>query len=255
MKGKNVVLLALMLLMIFSVHAKGGKEGAQTGASSMSLYEMDKFEIKGKTLTILFVGHGTLMMEYNKKVIHIDPVASVGDYSNSPAGDLILVTHQHGDHLDAGAIAKITKKNTVLIANVESAKALTGAVVMKNGDQKNVAGIGIEAVPAYNTTAGREGFHPQGRDNGYILNFDGFRVYVAGDTEVNEDILQLRNIDVAFLPMNQPYTMLPEQVANVAKAIRPLVLYPYHYGQTDPNLLVELLKNEPGIELRIRKMQ
>jgi L-ascorbate metabolism protein UlaG (beta-lactamase superfamily) len=123
---------------------------------------------------------------------------------------------------------------------------------MKNGDVKTVAGIHIEAVPAYNP---EKQFHPKGNGNGYVMTFGDKRVYVAGDTENVPEIKTLKNIDVAFLPMNLPFTMTPEQVADLAKAIRPKVLYPYHYGNTDPNQLVNLLKDEKGIEVRIRNLK
>ena len=118
--------------------------------------------------------------------------------------------------------------------------------------EKTISGIKIEAVPAYNPG---KPFHPKGNGNGYILTFGDKRVYIAGDTEDVPEIKALKNIDVAFLPMNQPYTMTPEQVADVAKLIRPKILYPYHFGNTDTAKLVELLKDEKGIEVRIRNLQ
>ena len=129
---------------------------------------------------------------------------------------------------------------------------------MANGDVKTVQGFRIEAVPAYNIvheqSAGNP-FHPKGRGNGYVITFSDKRVYIAGDTENTPEMKRLRDIDVAFLPMNLPYTMTPEMVADAAKAFKPKILYPYHYGQTDPNKLVDLLKNSKDIEVRIRKMR
>ena len=135
---------------------------------------------------------------------------------------------------------------------------VAGGIVMKNGEVKTVLGLKIEAVPAYNIEHKRsngEPFHPKGRGNGYIITFDDKRVYVGGDTENTPEMKKLKNIDIAFLPMNLPYTMTPEMVADAAKAFKPKILYPYHYGQTDPNKLVDLLKDSKEIKVRIRKMR
>ena len=129
---------------------------------------------------------------------------------------------------------------------------------MKNGDVQTVKGIRIEAVPAYNIVHKRpngQPYHPKGVGNGYVLTFGDKRVYVAGDTENIPEMKALRGIDIAFLPMNLPYTMTPEMVADAAQAFQPKVLYPYHYGETDPSELVKLLEGQKGIEVRIREMQ
>jgi L-ascorbate metabolism protein UlaG (beta-lactamase superfamily) len=217
--------------------------------------ETDIFKLKDGTLKITFIGHGTLMLDWNGFIIHVDPIQREADYTSLPKAELILITHEHGDHLDPAAISMIKKQGTMIIANESSAKRLSGAEIMKNGEQKTAGGIKIEAIPAYNTTAGREHFHPKGRDNGYILSFGSERLYIAGDTEDTPEMKALKNISIAFLPMNQPYTMTPEQVADAAKTFRPKVLYPYHYGDTDPERLKVLLKNEPDIEVRIRDMR
>ena len=127
---------------------------------------------------------------------------------------------------------------------------------MKNGDVLQLAkDIKLEAVPAYNTTPGRDKFHPKGRDNGYILTLGGTRIYIAGDTEDITELNQVKDIDIAFLPVNQPYTMTPEQAIRAAKIIKPRVLYPYHYGETDIYKVKDGLKNETGTEVRIRALQ
>jgi L-ascorbate metabolism protein UlaG (beta-lactamase superfamily) len=220
-------------------------------AYAQSKFEADILKTSGGDLRITFIGHGTLMMDYAGKVIHIDPVSMYADYAALPKADLILVTHEHGDHLDAKAIQAVSTANTTLIVNPGSAKASPNASVMKNSDVKTVAGIHIEAVPAYNL---EKPFHSRGNGNGYVLTFGDKRIYVAGDTENVAEIKALKNIDVAFLPMNQPYTMTPEQVADVAKAMRPKVLYPYHFGNTDTGALVDLLKGDKEIEVRVRKL-
>jgi L-ascorbate metabolism protein UlaG (beta-lactamase superfamily) len=126
---------------------------------------------------------------------------------------------------------------------------------LENGEETSAAGYRIEAVPAYNIVHMRsEGqpYHPKGNGNGYIITFGDTRVYVAGDTENTPEMKALEDIDVAFLPMNLPYTMTPEMVADAARAFRPRILYPYHFGETDTSELVRLLAGEEGIEVRVR---
>jgi L-ascorbate metabolism protein UlaG (beta-lactamase superfamily) len=215
-------------------------------------FQEDVFKAAGGDLKITFIGHGTLMLTYAGKVIHVDPVSMYANYAILPKADLILVTHEHGDHLDMKAIQAVSKANTEIINSIGAAAVLVNGTVMKNGEMKTVAGIKIEAVPAYNL---EKQFHPKGSGNGYVLTLGDTRVYVAGDTENVPEIKALKNIDVAFLPMNLPFTMTPEQVSDVAKAIMPKVLYPYHFGQTDAGKVAELLKDVKGIEVRIRDMQ
>jgi L-ascorbate metabolism protein UlaG (beta-lactamase superfamily) len=215
-------------------------------------FQEDVIKTSGGDLRITFIGHGTLMFSYAGKVIHIDPVSMYADYTTLPKADLVLVTHEHGDHLDPKAIDAVRTAKTVIACNAASAKSIPGAIVMKNGDTQTLADIPVEAVPAYNP---EKQFHPKGNGNGYVLTFADKRVYVAGDTENVPEMKALKGIDIAFLPMNQPYTMTPEQVADAAKVIKPKVLYPYHFGNTDTAKLVELLKDEKEIEVRIRDLQ
>ena len=224
-------------------------------AGANDTFQNDIFGYNGETLEITFLGHGTLMIQFTGRVIHVDPVSREADYSLLPDADLILITHHHGDHLDVGAIQHIRAEKTIIIADETSAAQVAGSVVMKNGDVRSEIGIQIEAMPAYNTTAGRSRFHPRGRDNGYILTIGDMRVYIAGDTEFIPEIKRLREIDIAFLPMNQPYTMTPQQAAGAAKAFRPRILYPYHFGNTDVSELTSLLEDETDIEVRIRNME
>jgi L-ascorbate metabolism protein UlaG (beta-lactamase superfamily) len=203
-------------------------------------------------LKITFIGHGSLMLTYAGKVIDVDPVSMYADYTTLPKADLILITHEHPDHLDMKAIQAVSTSDTEIVVNPGSAKILVNGIVLKNGDTKTVSGVKIEAVPAYNPA---KPFHPKGNGNGYVLTLGDKRVYIAGDTENVPEIKALKNIDIAFLPMNLPYTMTPEQVADVAKAMKPKVLYPYHYGNTDAGKLVDLLKDEKEIDVRIRDLK
>ena len=221
-------------------------------------FEEDVIGTSEGDLKIAFVGHGTLMFTFKGKVIHVDPVSREADYSTMPGADLILLTHEHGDHLDTKAINILRKDRTRLVLTKTCAERVTGGIVMQNGDVRTVDGLKIEAVPAYNIAHKRSSgqpFHPKGQGNGYVITFGDKKVYVAGDTENTPEMKKLKGIDVAFLPMNLPYTMTPEMVADAARAFKPGVVYPYHYGQTDPNKLVDLLKDSPEIEVRIREMQ
>jgi L-ascorbate metabolism protein UlaG (beta-lactamase superfamily) len=174
------------------------------------------------------------------------------DYTSIPQADLIFVTHEHGDHYDKDAIKQLTQVGTRFITNARCAEMQGYGLVMKNGDKEDLdSGIKVEAVPAYNITEGRTQFHPKGRDNGYILTLDGLRIYIAGDTEDIPEMAGIQDIDIAFLPCNQPYTMTPEQLIKAARVIKPKVLFPYHYGQTDVSTLPASLK-EDGIDVRIR---
>jgi len=221
------------------------------------MFEMDPIQTSTGKLEITFIGHGTLMMKFNEKVIHIDPWSKLADYATLPKADIILITHDHHDHLDSKAIADLcTDQTTILLTQMCADQTIAGTV-MENGDVKTIDGIKIEAVPAYNIEHMRSPgnpYHPKGYGNGYILTFGDKRVYVAGDTENTPEVKALEHIDVAFLPMNLPYTMTPEMVADAAKALKPKILYPYHFGQTDTSKLKELLNDETTIEIRIRKM-
>ena len=155
----------------------------------------------------------------------------------------------------AKAISQLTKQDTKLITNRRCSDMLGGkGQVMKNGDSATIGEWNIEAVPAYNTSKGKEQFHPKGRDNGFVLTIDGFRIYIAGDTEDIDEMKDISDIDVAFLPCNQPFTMTPEQVAKATKTIHPKVLFPYHYGNTDIRQVRTLLKDS-STDVRIRQYQ
>ena len=223
----------------------------------MENFEKDIIKTSAGDLAITFIGHGSLMLNFGGKVIHVDPYSQLTDYGKLPKADLILVAHDHPDHLDPMALQSVRTRDTVVILTEGCAEKVAGGISMKNGDVQTVMGIKIEAVPAYNLLHKRPDgqlFHPRGFGNGYVLTFGDKRIYVAGDTENIPEMKSLAGIDYAFLPMNLPYTMTPEMAADAAKMFRPKVLYPYHYGETDPSLLAALLKDSPDIEVRIRKM-
>jgi L-ascorbate metabolism protein UlaG (beta-lactamase superfamily) len=206
-------------------------------------------------LKITPIKHASLMLEFNDKVIHIDPW-SEGDYTGLPKADLILITDIHGDHMDPAKIKEIKKDSTVIVAPAAVAKTVTEATIIGNGESKTIEGIQIEAVPMYNLVRGpSQGklFHDKGRGNGYILTLGGKRIYISGDTECIPEMKSLRNIDVAFVCMNLPYTMTPDEAAECVKAFKPKIVYPYHYRDSDLNVFTNALKSEKGIEVRLGK--
>lgn len=220
-------------------------------------FEIDVLHTSAGDLFITFLGHGSLLMNFKGMNIYVDVYGEVADYSRLPKADLVFLTHEHFDHLDPKALAFIQTEKTILVYTDACAQMVKGGIVMRNGDRQTVAGILVEAVPAYNLVHMRpsgDPFHPKGSGNGYIMDFGGTRLYVAGDTENIPEMKALKGIDVAFLPMNLPYTMTPEMVADAARVFRPRVLYPYHQGDTDVTKLTGLLKGEKEIEVRIRKM-
>ena len=219
-------------------------------------YEVDEFTTaSGKTVKFHALMHACIRIQYDGKEIQIDPVSKLGNrtvnYADMPKADYIFVTHEHGDHYDAGALKLLSGDKTQLVMNKRCADMYGSGKVMVNGDKLQLGVITVEAVAAYNSTPGREQFHPKGRDNGYILTIDGLRIYIAGDTEDIPEMSAIKDIDIAFLPCNQPFTMTPEQLIRAAKVIKPRVLFPYHYGQTDLSTVPAALKGT-GIDVRIR---
>lgn len=234
----------LFVLLAFSTVASG--------------FETDTIQTSAGDLKITFIGHGTLMFEFGGEVIHVDPVAREADYAKLPKAGIILITHEHGDHFDLDTVNLLRTEKTAVVLTETCSKQFEEGIVLRNGDVKVVKGIRVEAVPAYNLVHMRtpgNPFHPKGVGNGYIVTFGDKRLYVAGDTENVPEMKALTEIDIAFLPMNLPYTMTPEMVADAAKAFKPAVLYPYHFGETDTSKLVDLLRDTKGVEVRIRDMK
>jgi L-ascorbate metabolism protein UlaG (beta-lactamase superfamily) len=220
--------------------------------------ESDTIKTSRGDLVIHFLGHSSLIILWGGKTIHVDPVSVEADYTTLPRADMIIITHEHFDHLDPKAVDHIKTAATLIVGSAEVEKQIPETIVMKNGDTRSVDGLTIEAVPAYNIKHMRapgKPFHPKGVGNGYVVTFGDLRLYIAGDTENIPEMKKLQNIDIAFLPMNLPYTMTPEMVADAAGMFRPKVLYPYHQGETDTAKLLALMKDEKDIDVRIRKMK
>ena len=234
--------------------------GCLTAASCNAAQKVDEFTTKsGKKVTITCIKHGSLEINYNGTEIQVDPVGTfvtpATDYAQFPKANIILITHEHKDHYDLEAITTLRNKATSIFVNNAVFNMFKNGIVMRNGDSIQYApDIKIEAVPAYNYTEGHTQFHPKGRDNGYILTLDGLRIYIAGDTEDIPEMANLKDIDIAFLPCNQPYTMTVEQLVKAAKTFKPKVVFPYHYSSTPVNQAIMKLAGT-GIEVRIRDYQ
>jgi L-ascorbate metabolism protein UlaG (beta-lactamase superfamily) len=241
------ILLAILVIVTLYTYSAVAEEA----------FVKDIIETSAGDLEITFVGHGSLVMTFDKKTIHIDPFGRLTDYSKLPDADVVFITHDHGDHLDPNALEKIRTGETIVVCTEKCAERVEGGIIMKNGDKREVAGIGVEAVPAYNLVHKRDNgefYHPKGVGNGYVMTFGDTRVYIAGDTENTPEMKALKDIDIAFLPMNLPYTMTPEMVADAVVAFKPTVLYPYHYGKTNISKLEKLLEDNEDTEVRVRKM-
>ncbi len=246
---KTFIPLLIMILVFFV--------GKSQPLNSVKILEKDTLQSTKGNMIITFIGHGTLMIEAGSLVIHIDPVGREADYSLLPKADFILITHEHGDHLDKSILPVITQTKTVTIVSESCKNLVDNSLVFVNGQNKTFGDINIEAVPAYNIVNKRadgKAYHPKGNGNGYVITYGGIKIYIGGDTENIPEMANLKQIDVAFLPMNLPYTMTPQMAADAARIFMPVILYPYHFGETNPQLLIDLLK-DTTIKVRVRKMK
>jgi L-ascorbate metabolism protein UlaG (beta-lactamase superfamily) len=201
--------------------------------------EGDSYETEGGKIVVNPISHASFVMSVPGMVIYNDPVGAAAAYEGHAAPDLILITHEHGDHYDPETLAAIVGEQTRLIVNPAVfgmlADELKGkATAIGNGESTEAGAIRIEAIPAYNTTEDRLKYHPKGRDNGYVLSVDGRRVYIAGDTEDIPEMRALTGIDIAFVPMNLPFTMDVDQASSAVAEFAPKFVYPYHYKGSDP---------------------
>ncbi len=243
----------------------GPAMSAACGAQEKGL-SGDRVTTDHGVLTIHPVRHATLLMQWNGKTIYVDPVGGAKPFTDLPKPDLVLVTHIHFDHFDPATLKAIVPAGgqpTIIVPAAvaekipEALRGRTKVKVLANGEKTEVAEIAVEAVPAYNTTPGKERFHPKGRDNGYVLTMGGKRVYVAGDTEDTAEMRALKGIDIAFLPMNLPYTMSVPKAADAIRQFKPKIVYPYHYRsgdgtKADLEKLKSLVGDRSGIEIRSR---
>lgn len=250
---KNILTVMLTVLTCASCSAQ--KANQSPGNEKVR----DVYKTKsGKFVSFTFIKHASFEIKFDDVSIQVDPVTKLPpetDYNDFEKANFILVTHEHFDHFDKGAIATLSDNDTQVVLNKRCADMLGSGKAMGNGEKLQLRDdILVEAVPAYNTSPDHLQFHPKGRDNGYVLDLDGLRIYIAGDTEDIPEMANLKDIDIAFLPCNQPYTMTPQQLANAAKMFNPRVVYPYHYSDTPINEVLKLLEGS-NIKVEIRAMK
>lgn len=238
---------------------------AAAPASAQDSYEQDTIHTSGGDLEITFLRHATLMFTFNDLVIHVDPWSRAADYSQLPKADIVLVTHDHNDHLDQRALRQVLKggsyysehDSTTLIYTKLCADRLPGGTVLRNGMTWKVKGIQIEAVPAYCLIPRDNPYsqpHTRWECNGYILTFGDTRVYIASETENIEELKDIRDIDIAFLAMDSIFNLTPEEAVGVVNVFKPNVIYPYHFSDADLTPFIEAFANNPDIEVRVRNM-
>ena len=231
--------------------------GMLFAVSGVAWAQSDTVATNKGDLKITPIAHASFQLQWDGKIIYIDPSGQVGgDYSALPKGDLILVTDVHGDHQDRAKIDLLKKAGTILVAPKAVAATITEAQVISNGEKKTVAGVEIEAVPMYNLVRGPQPgtlFHDKGRGNGYVLTLGGKRLYIAGDTECIAEMKALKNIDVAFVPMNLPYTMPPSEAAGCVNAFKPKIVFPYHHRGSNLEEFASAVQGTPGVEIRLLK--
>ena len=231
------------------------------GRSKAPEYPSDTITARdGSEFTLTFFKHASLAITVGDKHIYVDPVSGYADYAALPQADIVLVTHSHYDHLDIAAVEKVLTPDTEIVCDRTSAEAFEmNCYTMRPGSVATPRDyVKIEATAAYNTSQGHTQFHPKNREDcGYILTIGGTRIYIAGDTEPTPEMKTLKNIDIAFLPVNQPYTMTVDQAVEAVKTIAPTIFYPYHYGEVEEKTDIDRLARElEGItEVRIRPLE
>ena len=207
---------------------------------------------------VLPINHATFALSWKDKIIYLDPVGGATRFRNVPRPTIVLITDIHGDHMEGATLSAIEAKNADIVAPLAVFQQLSSDLrpktkVLANGEKADIQGITVEAIPMYNTTAGRLSNHTKGRGNGYVLTIGGKRIYIAGDTEDIPEMRALRNIDLAFVCMNLPFTMDINQAASAVREFRPKAVYPYHYSGSDVNKFKQLVGQDLGIEVRLRK--
>ncbi len=246
---KRVIIFSLVLFACLSGNIKA--------ENPTKPIEKDTLKTELGNMVISFIGHATLLIEAGHKAVYIDPIAQNIDFKTLPKADIILITHEHNDHLSTSSIELIANPETKIIANKSAQGLIKNAQILLNGESKTFGDFKIEAVPAYNiVNVGGDGisYHPKGNGNGYVINFGGKRIYMAGDTEIIPEMANLKHIDIAFLPLGLPYLMTFQMFADAARRIMPDILYPYHFDNKNPRVLNDLLKDTP-IKIRIKRMQ
>lgn len=228
------------------------------GKSATPNYPADEITINGRTLRISFFAHASIAIEYEGRHIYVDPVVGNAEYDKLPKADVIVVTHSHYDHFDMAAIESLQRADTHILCDKSSAESFAGEcyTMLPGAHAEPYSDIKVDAVAAYNTSEHQLQFHPKEREDcGYVITLgDAVRIYVSGDTEPTEEMRALKDIDIAFICVNQPYTMTPQQAVEAVKAVAPKIYYPYHYGQveepTDVETLAAMLKDACDVRIR-----
>ena len=250
--GLGVILFAGLLLAT-PTHSEGNP----------SNHQADVIHTSRGDLRLTPIYHGSVMLEFGGKVIHVDPW-SQGDFTGFPQADLIVITHTHRDHLDPAMVEKLKKPETIIVGppavidTLNCAPACGVAEAISDSEKRTVMGIEFEGVPMYNLVFGSgpgKPYHHKGIGSGYILNFGDTRVYFSGDTECTPEMKALKNISVAFLAMNPPRTESTLEAAGCVKTFKPKIVYPYHYRGSKLDEFADALKDTPGVEVRIRKLE
>lgn len=240
--GGIAALAALAVLTLGAARCAAGEEATPNPAVEKTA---------GGDLVIHAINHSAVRLEFRGRQYYVDP-SGRAEWAKMPRADVILITHEHFDHLDRNVIEQIRKEDTLIIGSAGAVKAAGTGEAMRPGASRKALEATVEAVAAYNTTPERTRFHPKERgDVGYVLTLGGKRVYVAGDTEGTPEMRALKDIDIAFVPINLPYTMTPAEAAEALRAFKPRIVYPYHQGRSDPRELKKLLADAPGIEVRV----
>lgn len=243
----NIKLLSIFVLSITICSAKA------------QLATPDVEKVRGGEVTIQPVSHATLVLNYHKKLIYIDPTGGAAAFTGLASPDIIMVTDIHGDHFDLKTIEAInTNKATLVVPQAVADKlpdnmSKQKVIVLRNGESTKIEGMSVTAIPMYNLPEAPDAFHTKGRGNGYVLNIGDKNIYISGDTEDIPEMRSLKNIDIAFVCMNLPYTMPVEQAAQGVLAFKPKVVYPYHYRGQDVNTFKSLVNaSDPSIDVRLR---
>ena len=220
-------------------------------------FSKDTVETNDGPLIITFVGHASLIFEWKDEVIHIDPSSREANYYKLPKATKVFVTHHHGDHCDPASLKAISVDKTKTFMSAIAHEIWNQGMVLRPGQSVNIDGMSIETLPAYNLVHMRDDgtpYHVKGECNSYILSFGGLRIFIGGDTENTPEMKAMKDIDLAFLPMNLPYTMTPEMVADAAQAFKPRILYVYHYGKSNLDDIRALMKDTKEVDLRIYRL-
>ena len=224
---------------------------------------VDRVSAQDGQIIVRPIRHATFVLQYKDLTIYVDPVGGAAAFAGIPKPDLILITDIHGDHANRQTVEAVRKPETIIIcpqavADLFSRRGsgpLPGVRVLNNDESIEVLGVRVTAIPMYNITPSRMRFHPKGRGNGYVVELGGKRIYISGDTEDIQEMRELKNIDLAFVCMNLPFTMTVEQAADAVLQFKPKIVYPYHYrgrgGMSDVAKFKRLVSTDPSIEVRL----